>query len=40
MMSQSITDVEIIASVQNTYNLYVTDEGILTCDSIVKIPLS
>ena len=39
-MSQSITDVEIIASVQNTYNLYVTDEGILTCDSIVKIPLS
>lgn len=40
MMSQSTTDVEIIASVQNTYNLYVTDEGILTCDSIVKIPLS
>lgn len=32
--------IEIIGSVQATYQLYVTDAGVITCDSIVKIPLS
>lgn len=32
--------VEIIGSIQNTYQLYMTDAGVITCDSIVKIPLN
>lgn len=39
-MSRVDPEVEILGSVQKTYPLYVTDAGVITCDSIVKIPLN
>lgn len=40
MMRKGDPKVEIACSVQKTYPLYVTDAGVITCDSIVKIPLN
>lgn len=39
-MKKAVPKVEIVGSVQKTYPLYVTDAGVITCDSIVKIPLN